>query len=91
MITKHKARLQGRTYSEGRGNYSTAICSRAGSADGWVTELRVSVDEMDVVLALELSELDEFIGEMQKVRGKLAEDVLAHHASRRPKGVKSHA
>lgn len=85
MITKHKSYLQGRIYCEGRGNYSTQISSRAGSTDGWVTELRVTADEMDVVLVLELSELDTFIGEMQKVRAKLAEDVAAHRASRRAK------
>lgn len=91
MITKHKSSLEGRIYCEGRGNYSTQISSRVGSVGGWVVELRVSADQMDVVLALELSELDAFIGEMQKIRAKLAEDVAAHRASRRPKGVKSHA
>jgi hypothetical protein len=91
VITKHKARLHGRIYCEGRGNYSTQISSRAGSVDGWVTELRVTADEMDVVLALELLELDEFISEMQKVRIKLAEDVAAHRASRRAKSAKTDA
>ena len=88
MITKHKSSLEGRIYCEGRGNYSTSISSRVGSTDGWVTELRVSVDQMDVVLALELSELDAFISEMQAIRGRLAEDVAAHRASRRAKGAK---
>ena len=72
MLTKQSARIRGRSYAEGQGNYRTEIENHAG---GWVAVVKVECGQMWIDLPLELEELDRYIAELQKARIKLAEDV----------------